>query len=103
MNNELAIFKHGDFTARTITDDNGEIWFVAKDVAQVLGYKESTINNAMSMLFLSVPEPWKGKKRIFVRYENGVEQELDTLCLSEQGLYSILGRFDKKAALPYQM
>ena len=103
MNNELAIFKHGDFTARTITDDNGEIWFVAKDVAITLGYKDSTINNALSSLFAIVPDIWAGKKRIFVRSENGVEQEREMLCLTEQGLYFFLGRSDKKAALPYQM
>ena len=97
MNNELAIFKHGDFTARTITDDNGEIWFVAKDVAQVLGYPEASIKQ-MANLIRPVPDLWKGLKRIMT---HGGEQEMT--CLSEQGLYFFLGRSDKKAALPYQM
>ena len=46
---------------------------------------------------------WAGVKRIHTRSENGVEQEREMLCLTEQGLYFFLGRSDKKAALPYQM
>jgi len=97
MNTNLVTFTHDNFTARTI-EDNGEIWFVAKDVAQALGYSEATIKNAMAALTQSVPELWKGKKRIITP---GGEQTV--LCLSEQGLYFFLGRSDKKAALPYQM
>lgn len=46
----------------------------------------------------SVPDIWKGNKRIITP---GGEQEM--LCLSEQGLYFFLGRSDKPKALPYQM
>ena len=52
----------------------------------------------MTALTQSVPEIWKGRKRIMTL---GGEQEM--LCLTEQGLYFFLGRSDKKAALPYQM
>ena len=90
--NELQIFKNNNFSVRTI-EDNGEIWFVAKDVVEALGYSEWRNN-----LIKSVPEFWKGAKRICTL---GGEQEM--LCLSEQGLYFFLGRSDKKAALPYQM
>ena len=93
MKNELKIFEHENFTARTITDDNGVIWIVAKDVAQSLGYARFDSN-----LIQSVPELWKGTKRIRTP---GGEQEMT--CLTEQGLYFFLGRSDKKAALPYQM
>ena len=93
MTNKLAVFKSGDFTVRTLTDDDGVIWVVAKDVAQSLGYSEWRSN-----LMQSVPEIWKGAKRISTP---GGEQEM--LCLTEQGLYFFLGRSDKKAALPYQM
>ena len=93
MTNKLAVFESGDFTVRTFTDDDGVIWVVAKDVAQSLGYSEWRSN-----LMQSVPEIWKGAKRISTP---GGEQEM--LCLTEQGLYFFLGRSDKKAALPYQM
>ena len=97
--NELKRFEHEGFTARTI-EDNGEIWIVAKDVAQSLGYSEAS---NPSRLFAIVPEIWAGVKRIHTRSESGVEQEREMLCLTEQGLYFFLGRSDKKAALPYQM
>ena len=89
---ELQVFKNGDFSVRTI-EDNGEIWFVAKDVADALGYERFDSN-----LIKSVPDFWKGTKRIRTL---GGEQKM--LCLSEQGLYFFLGRSDKKAVLPYQM
>ena len=90
--NTLQNFEHENFTARTI-EDNGEIWIVAKDVAQSLGYSYWQPN-----IVGHVPEIWKGIKRINTP---GGEQEM--LCLTEQGLYFFLGRSDKKAALPYQM
>ena len=95
MENKLAVFESGDFTARTFTDEDGTIWVVAKDVAQSLGYN---LDGGMTKYFAHVPEIWKGGKRISTP---GGEQEM--LCLTEQGLYFFLGRSDKKAALPYQM
>ena len=97
---ELQVFNNNDFTIRTVQEDNGEIYFVAKDVAQALGYSEAS-NPAR--LFSAVPEVWAGVKRIHTRSENGVEQEREMLCLTEQGLYFFLGRSDKPKALPYQM
>ena len=99
-NNKLAVFQEDNFTARTITDDNGEIWFVAKDVADALGYSEAS-NTAR--LFQSVPDIWAGVKPIHLNLKDGRQQEREMLCLTEQGLYFFLGRSDKKAALPYQM
>ena len=100
MSTNLQVFSKNNFTARTITDDNGTIWFIAKDIAQVLGYSETSNTKR---IFQSVPEIWAEVKRIHLRSENGVEQARDVLCLTEQGLYFFLGRSDKKAALPYQM
>lgn len=95
MTNELTVFKNADFSVRTITDENDEIWFVAKDVAEALGYQ---VDGGMTKYFKHVPDIWKGGKRISTL---GGNQEL--LCLSEQGLYFFLGRSDKPKALPYQM
>ncbi|MBR0253515.1 MAG: hypothetical protein IJQ57_09225 [Synergistaceae bacterium] len=98
----IQIFQNESFKIRTLKE-NGEIWFVAKDIAQALEYGENTINNALGSLFQSVPKIWTDKKRIFVRSENGIEQEREMLCLTEHGLYFFLGRSDKPKALPYQM
>lgn len=97
-------FAHKVFTfeglqLRTVEED-GEIWFVAKDIAQALEYN---LDGGMNRIFGHVPAIWTGGKRIAVRSENGVEQTREMLCLKEQGVYFFLGRSDKKKALPYQM
>lgn len=89
----ISIFKKDGFQLRTISD-NGEIWFVAKDVAEALEYTYWQPN-----IVAHVPDFWKGIKRI--NTVNRGEQEM--LCLTEQGLYFFLGRSDKKKALPYQI
>lgn len=88
----LRIFKNGAFNVRTITE-NDEIWFVARDVADALGYTRFNGN-----LLRHVPVIWKGRKRFPTP---GGEQNM--LCLNEQGLYFFLGRSDKPNALPYQI
>jgi prophage antirepressor-like protein len=74
----------------------GEPWFVAKDVAEILGYPKGSIDN-IKRLTDHVPEEWKG------RYQTptlGGDQEM--LCFSEQGLYFFLARSNKQAAFPFQ-
>lgn len=97
MNNSLQVFSNNTFSARTIQDEQGIIWFVAKDIAQALDYPGNTIKQ-VNNLCGNVPDMWKGHKRIMTP---GGEQ--DMLCLSEQGLYFFLGRSDKPKALPYQI
>lgn len=96
-NNALQIFTKDAFTVRTTTDDNGTVWFVARDVAQALEYSEASVNQPNN-LFATVPDLWKYHKRIMTQ---GGEQNM--LRLTEQGLYLFLGRSDKKKAQPYQM
>ena len=77
---------------RTI-EKNGQIWFVAKDIASALEYSSTN----MPQLFGSVPDEWKGSNPIATL---GGEQ--DMLTITEQGLYFFLGRSDKPKALPFQ-
>jgi anti-repressor protein len=74
---------------------------VARDVAEALEYPETSMSN-IGTLFQSVPKEWAGRKRITVRSGNGVEQERDVFCVSEQGLYFFLARSDKAKSLPFQ-
>ncbi|MCD7783578.1 MAG: phage antirepressor KilAC domain-containing protein [Firmicutes bacterium] len=97
--NGLQVFENEKFgRVRVVTRDN-EPWFVAKDVAEALGYSEST---GITNLFANVPEEWTGVQPMNTRSENGVEQRRNVLCISEQGLYFFLARSDKPAALPFQ-
>ena len=42
INNSIQVFNYEDFTVRTYTDENGEVWLVAKDVCDVLGLSNPT-------------------------------------------------------------
>lgn len=95
--NALQVFNNSEFRGRVFEDEQGVIWFVAKDVAEALDYSDASVSN-MNKVIGMVPEQWKGRKRIPTL---GGEQE--TLCLTEQGLYFFLGRSDKPKALPYQI
>lgn len=81
MTNSLQVFNNEKFSVRTIRDDNGKIWFVAKDVAEALEYTRFD-SNLLQNLLPNVPEEWKGTKQIRTP---GGEQEM--LCLTEEGLY----------------
>ena len=97
MENSLQTFNNGQFSVRSVCE-NGEIWFVARDIATALEYPENSINQ-VNNLCANVPEIWKGHKRIMT--VNRGEQEM--LCLTEQGVYFFLGRSDKPKAQPYQI
>ncbi len=93
VGNELQVFNFNGQDTRVVMVD-GEPWWVAKDVAEVLGYSS---DSKVGMLFKHVPDEWKGVNPISTLGGNQ-----DMLCLSEQGLYFFLGRSDKKDALSYQ-
>ena len=92
MSDLKSFFFRGD-EVRVVLEENGEPLFVAKDVAQSLGYSSTN----MVTIFQSVPNEWKGSNRIATL---GGEQ--DMLTLTEQGLYFFLCRSDKPKARPFQ-
>lgn len=92
MSNAIQPFAFEDHLVRTIMDDGGEPWFVAKDVALALGYQW---NGAARIAH--VPEDWRGVTSVVTPFG---EQEM--LTLSEQGLHFFVIRSDKPAALPFQ-
>lgn len=78
--NELQIFNHPDFgEVRTVTI-NDEPWFVGKDVAQVLGYK-----NPQEAIRTHVDPDDKGVSEILTP---GGKQPLP--IINESGLYSLI-------------
>ena len=48
--NDIQVYRNNDFCVRTITDANGETWFVAKDVAEALEYPESSLKQMNNLL-----------------------------------------------------
>lgn len=40
--NTLSVFDFGEESVRTVIDESGEVWFIAKDVTKILGYENSS-------------------------------------------------------------
>ncbi|MCD7985238.1 MAG: phage antirepressor KilAC domain-containing protein [Desulfovibrio sp.] len=89
----LKIFQNRNFgKVRVVEGADGEPWFVAKDVAEALGYTWQGVK-----IIKHVPEEWRLVYSMYTSF--GTKP---TWALSEQGLYFFLARSDKPAALPFQ-
>lgn len=75
----LSPFSYQGAAVRVVTDDRGEPWFVAKDVADILGYRDAT--NAIR----GCQDDEKGTRPVSTP---GGEQ--DMLCVTEPGLYRLI-------------
>jgi prophage antirepressor-like protein len=89
---EVQTFRSPEFGQVRTTTYNGEIAFVAKDVAERLGYTWSGTQRIEH-----VPEEWRGVTSVVT--PSGVQK---MAVLTEQGLYFFLARSDKPLALPFQ-
>ncbi len=88
--NELQVFTYGDSKVRTV-QQNGEPWFVLKDVCGVLGISK----------YRDVAERLDPDEREPVRVDTlGGKQEM--LCINESGLYNVILRSDKPEAKPFR-
>ena len=80
--NQLEIFKNREFgEIRTVTVD-GEPWFVAKDIAEILQY-----TNTQKAIRDHVDEEDKLTERIVLSGQNR-----EVICINESGLYSLIRR-----------
>ena len=86
-NNNIEVFSYQDSTVRTLTDEHGEVWFVAKDVCDVL--EISDYHQAVETLDddergrYSIPTP-------------GGMQSMTTI--NEPGLYKLIFKSRKPSA-----
>ena len=89
--NEIMPFRFGESVVRVITDENGEPWFVAKDVCRVLGLENN--RDAVSSLDedekITVANP-DGNPRAGIPHRYVV--------ISESGLYALVFRSRKPQA-----
>lgn len=91
MQHQLNTHAFQNKDVRTLIDEKGEPHWVAKDVAEALGYRWQ------KNLVAHVPSEWRGVNPINTP---GGDQAMVTL--SEPGLFFFLNRSDKPAALPMQ-
>ncbi|HBG2772365.1 Bro-N domain-containing protein [Clostridioides difficile] len=80
MSNNLQVFKNSDFGEIRVIDLNGEPWFVGKDVAETLGYKDTS-----DALKRHVDDEDKGVGEIPTP---GGNQNMK--IINESGLYSLI-------------
>ena len=73
---------------------NDEPWWVAKDVAEALGY---SVQGGIGKYINHVPEEWRGGTPI-----STPSGDQNVAVLSEPGLYFFVVRSDKPAALTFQ-
>ncbi len=85
----IKIFKHGEVEVRYF-EENGELWFVAKDISKVLNLNSQQVRNKVSGNGCRKQHIKKGK--IFQNH----------LLLSESGFYTLLMKSRKVQAFPFQ-
>lgn len=90
--NAIVPFQFETHQIRTVADEQGEPWFVATDVAEVLGYR-----NAPDMTRL-LDDDEAATHNLRIRSENGVEQDREMTIISESGLYACILKSRKPEA-----
>lgn len=88
MNTEIQTFDFNGMSVRTLTDENGEPWFVAKDVCDILGLE----NNRKATAELDPDE------KNTVTISNGIPGNPNKTIISEPGLYTLIMRSRKPEA-----
>lgn len=82
MNTEIQTFNFNSNPVRTLTDENGDPWFVGKDVATILGY-----TNPRKALIDHVDDE---DKTDGVTIRDSIGREQNPTVINESGLYSLI-------------
>ncbi|UWF80618.1 MAG: antirepressor protein KilAC domain [Bacteriophage sp.] len=82
MNTEIQTFNFDSASLRTLTDENGDPWFVGKDVATILGYA-----NPRKALIDHVDDE---DKTDGVTIRDSIGREQNPTVINESGLYSLI-------------
>lgn len=86
--NELQTFTYNNTQFRTITKNNGEKWFVLKDVCDILGIANTTQTAARLD---------EDERSMF-----NIGRQGEVNIISESGLYNVILRSDKPEAKPFR-
>ncbi|MHB1280296.1 MAG: BRO-N domain-containing protein [Acidithiobacillus sp.] len=90
-----AVFQFHSTKVRTI-DRDGQVWFVAGDIAKVLNYADAV------HLTRVLDEDEAALHNVETRSENGTLQTREVTILSESGLYHALLKSRKREAKPFR-
>lgn len=84
--NEVQIFQNDEFGKIRAFEKNGEPWFVGKDVAKILGYK-----NTNAAIIQHIDEEDRMVEPVFnLPSQNARGYEIPTTIINESGLYSLI-------------
>lgn len=92
MNTEIQTFNYNSTPVRTLTDENGASWFIAKDVCNILDIDTNHLREALDddeITNLRNSEVWNQPGRA-------------PLIISEPGLYKLIMRSRKPEAKEFQ-
>nr|DAG02676.1 MAG TPA: repressor domain protein [Myoviridae sp. ctCpP1] len=92
MNTKIQTFNFNNATLRTLTDENGDPWFVAKDVCDIL--EISNNRDAISQL--------DNDEKNTVVIPDGIPGNPNKTIISEPGLYKLIMRSRKPEAREFQ-
>lgn len=92
MNTEIQTFNFNAASLRTLTDENGDPWFVAKDVCDILSLE----NSRKATADLDPDE------RNTVTISDGIPGNPNKTIISEPGLYKLIMRSRKPEAKEFQ-
>ena len=92
MNTEIQTFNFNNNPVRALTDENGEPWFVAKDVCDILGLENSRKATA----------DLDSDEKNTVTISDGIAGNPNRTIISEPGLYKLIMRSRKPEAKEFQ-
>ena len=92
MNTGIQTFNFNNATMRTLTDENGEPWFVAKDVCDILSIE----NSRRATAELDTDE------KNTVTISDGIPGNPNKTIISEPGLYALIMRSRKPEAKEFK-
>lgn len=95
MNTEIQTFNFNASTLRTMTDENGEPWFIAKDACDILGIRT---NNLRTILEPDEITELSNDYNIDIAQNGGKTP----LIISESGLYSLVLKSRKPEAKEFK-
>ena len=89
MTNSLQIFNYNGAKVRTVIE-NGQVWFIAKDVCAVLGLKQvSRVLNGLNK---------NDSRLLLVTHPQNLSKTLEVNAVNESGLYALVLRSNKLEA-----
>ena len=92
MNTEIQLFNFNSATMRVLTDENGDPWFVAKDVCDILSIENS--RKATAEL--------DSDEKNTVTISDGIPGNPNKTIISEPGLYKLIMRSRKPEAKEFK-